>query len=306
MSNICSCDSTSANFGRPDCLTRVGKVTGMLFVPSVDASGYVHAIASGDTLDQAYIDAKLKATVSANRWYLIDGLEEVTLTVGDTEYKEYSSGAKRRIRKGITTISAVIPDGFAPQMLAKIEANSCQTWRVYFITENNNVIGECSGTDLLGRKVANGTFDGTPVYETDSESGELVMTFDIERASREDLVDYVSFDADLQSLETLIDVYAVNATSTVAVATFTLETSFGAKNSRTKAKGLTATEVEVYNVTDSSAVTASGITEVDGVYTYTYSVAQDASDVVRVQGVGGVNVQLCFDLTQASNTSITI
>jgi len=76
-------------------------------------------------------------------------------------------------------------------------------------------------------------------------------------------------------------------------------------NSRIAAGGLTATEIEIYNVTDSAIVPVTVVESPIGTYDLTFA-AQTALDVIYVRGAGGNNVQLSYDLKDISDVTDTI
>lgn len=305
MSKICKCAGDWSNLGQPGCFGEAGEFLHAVFATELKADGAANCILKADTLDQAFFDGKFKNETMQDRWLLQENITKVT-PITEDDITDTSNPLKTiTLSKGKRgyVFSVITKE---PNKLAKKYAElACQDLVFFPITDLGNQVGKSVGDDLCGRKIARLT---TTVLNKSTQNGnasELLVTVEFEITELDEDVDYVTpVDAvDLTLQKSLIDAeiefVSAGANSTV----FKLFTCVGAKNARVAVSGLTATELEVYNIDDAAVVALSGaITEVDGTYTAPFTSAQDLGEFIRIQGIG-TTVQKQFDLKKVDDVT---
>lgn len=305
---VCSCSGDWNNLGSPSCFGEAGEFLNAVFATELNSSGAKNCVLGTDTLDQSFWDGKFKAESMQDRWLVLEGISKVT-PITEDDITDTSNPLKTitlsKGRRGYT-FSVVTKE---PNKLAsQFEALACQELVFYAVTDNNNLVGQCIGNDLCGRKIARLTTTVLNKSTQNGQAGELLITVEFELTETDSKVDYVSAGAGvtLTDSKALIDVNIEWITSSTTEAVFKLTTNYGPKNDRVTAQGLTETELEIYNVTDAGVVALTGpIAENNGTYTATFTSAQDVSDVIRVQGIT-TTVQKNFDLKYVDDVTATI
>jgi len=308
MSAICTCSGEWGNLGKPGCFGEAGEFLHGVFATELKADGSKNCVQKAAAVDLAYFDAIFKNEAMQDRWLLQENISKIT-PITEDDITDTSNPLKSiTLSKGKRgfTFSVVCKD---PNKLAKkYESLACNDLVFYAITDLNNLVGKCDVDDLCGRKIARLTTSVLNKSTQNGQAGELLITVEFEITELDEDVDFITpaADEDLRSRKGLIDVETQNLASTINQATFELVTSYGSKNGRVAAQGLTATEIEIFNINDAAAIVLSGpITYSNGVYTAPYTTPQDLADVVRVQGIGGT-VKKIYDLKLVDDTTAII
>lgn len=296
---LCACSLSLGNTGLPNCQPIFSAGTKLIIVPTYDADGNLNYIDPADTLNAAYFSALVNNTDGSLRWYPLPKMKNVTDERGDAKYQEFDDGTKAFIQQGARPFVGLIPEG-TPQLLGKIENYRCSEISAFVVDINRNIIGKQISTDgfLYPIKIDNDSWNPKFVKSTTAGTiSGLMLEFNWDIDEQDSDLRFISanqISINLLSLNGLVDatieVVSTGQTSMV----FRVLTDAGEIGNPVRVKGLAAadfydtvggTASRLYNVTDSSAVTISALTEgtgtSEGEYTATY-VSQTVSDVIRV------------------------
>jgi hypothetical protein len=286
MSEICSCGSGLGNTGVPDCYKSIKVATGIIFVPTYKADGTRVKIAAGTTLDETYFTDAVNEADKQDRWYPMQGITNVTSEQGDPIYDEASNGSKSFVRQGVRPMSFEVRTG-GSVLVKQTNAGKCTLTSFFLIDAENKLIGlDLTGTNefLYPIPVQRESLNAKYIMATDSTVEKVSIAFDWDMAVSDGQLSYMDVEDDviLTDLKGLLDVKATYSGISQTGVTITLEEIYGGVGSKNKVSGLVSGDFVFYNVTDSSAVTASTFTETsDGVYAVTFT-SQTVADVIRV------------------------
>lgn len=311
MADVCSCNSGILNTGLPNCIEEIKEFRAMYLVQTFDSTGAKNKILSTDTVDDAFVLDKINEADTSKRWYPITELEEVGGERADAVYKTSNSGTQKFVKDGVRTGSAQRWSG-DPAFEKAIASTKCSNISAFFVDANNKVIGIVDGEDLLPIRLQKSTLNCKAVFATGAEPQYWMLNWQWDDREKDYNLGYIepSADCDMLSYNGLIDIESAVSNISQTGFTLTLTTKFGALGNKGKLTGLVAgdfysavggTASRLYNVTDSTAVTISSVSETsDGVYVFTFS-SQTVADVIRV-----TPVKSGYDFTAVIAKTVTI
>lgn len=283
--------------GYPGCLPIAKIAARLIFTPLFAADGTKNFIDLTATLDADYFTDRMQEYDSSDalvspysRWYITPTLENVEDTRAETVFQTFNSGKKSKVRQGVRTFMGFIVDGAAFEMLDKVKEFSCARIGAYVVDTAGNLHGNGQDADkLYPIAIDKQSFDPQLVKATDAEVQMIQIMFDWGRLEDDRYLKMITADSltavDLLEYDGLIDLYG-ETVGAIGQTSFTIDihTSYGNAISPTPVTGLVAADFALYNVTDSSAVTISSLTEsltVEGRYTVSYA-SQTSADVLRL------------------------
>ena len=128
-----------SNLGASQCGFSMKVARRLLFVPKYDDTGKANRIDL--TLVKKLIEwtGWINEEVPSNRLYVLPNMENVEDVRADSEFFEWSSGQKVRIRSGVRTFTGAIPNE-TPALLGDLQAWEGQQFGVYIIDTDGNLI----------------------------------------------------------------------------------------------------------------------------------------------------------------------
>ena len=299
MASICSCTGSISNMGVPGCLEGIDAALYPIFIPTLKTDGTANGIDSAGNLS-TLLTAALQNEVAADRWLPLTGIKNFLSEPADATTEDFDDGTFVLLADGSISVSFIVPVEDPYKLKAKVDSMRCKSTSFMLVDRSGNLVGEASGTDLIGRKIQNNSISTKVLPKNDSQTNKLEIMFVIDKASNDRKVDFIESASivgyDLTSTLGLQDVNTTSLTPlTATTATWIAALDFGGMGSRIAAGGLTGSEVEPYNVNTSSAVTVTTVESPIGTYALTF-VAQTASDVIYMRGVAGATIQLSYDL----------
>jgi hypothetical protein len=239
----------------------------------------------------------------------LTGIKNYTAEPADATTEEFEDGTFELLDDGAVSVTFIVPVADPYKLKSKIDALRCLSMSFMLVDRSGNLIGEASGTDLCGRKIQNNSISTKVLPKNDGQTNKLEVSFVIDKVSNDRKVDFIEAGDitgyDLTDVLGLLDVNTASLTANSATnLTWVANLDWGGLSSRTPAGGLTATEVEIYNETTSSAVAATIVESPIGTYDLTIA-AQTGGDVLHVRGVGGQTIQLSYDLKSTPNVTAT-
>lgn len=303
---ICSCDYSLQNTGLPNCNYVLKYAIAAMLVPMRDGAGAANKIASGATVNDAYILAKFNDTDKTQRFYYLKNLKNANIgTPAEPVYQTFDDNSKVKIDNGITSASFIFAAS-SPTFLSKMQSFECEQMGIYFIDKEGYIIGIASGNDLLPIEIAQNSMNSQPTYGTPTTTYQITTTFDW--AQSVDHGDVRAWENTVNwSSSTIASLLDVNSSiySAVAATTMTLDLyyDYGAINNKLPVEGLLLADFTLYNETDAASVTITSVTEsstVAGRYVFVYP-TQTSADVLTLTGSKNG-----FDFTNLANTAYVV
>lgn len=319
MSDVCSCNSTWDNLAQ-GCADDVGELIKAVYAQSEKTDGTDNCIdTDSDTINQALFEAattgKFTAEDQQNRWLVTGSITNVEPIVVDDIIDTSNRGAERLVAEGAKGLRYRIYSNQPEKLKAYFNTLACRDLVFYGISDKGHLLGEKDGTNLCGRAIEANTLR-TKVVPKDLGAGTaayLEVVHFYKTSSSDEKIDFISAsqmnDYDITKAKGLLNVLITFTANTTTAVTFDLYTNEGPVGSKTAVTGVTSSDVEVYNSTDSAVATLSTLVESsDGTYVGTFDSAQDASDVVYVRGTSDTNVlaTLRYDLKDVRTVTATL
>jgi len=304
----CKCDVGLGNTGTPSCQPIATVAKKLIVVPTYDSTGVKNSITIGDTLNDAYLLAKINATDSSQRWFPLPLMENVTQERAETITEVSGSGAIARIREGIRTFSGEMWKQ-SPTFLGKLKAAQCVDISVFVIDTDGNILGSCPSADgkIYPIAVDKNSWDAQMAFGTDSTVQKVVLSFQWSDNERDEYISMLTEDDytfDVLNAKGLLDVTAEYSAISTTAFTATLSTAYGSKANLVKVKGLVLGDFALAELSPTpGAVTITSVTEsADGVYVVDYSGdPQTSADVLEL-----TITKSGYDFTLVTSNNITI
>ena len=306
MIPVCNCadGDTIQNFGgATGCIDGIGVAEHAILLNNSKIDGTSNGIDTvNDTLDASFFNGKFKDVEPRERWLFLEGVTDFDAPAVDPITEDFTNGKVEKLADGVKEVTFFIITSEAAKLAAKLKASECRDLAIMYVDDNDSLIGELSGTDFIGRKIQNGSFDVQVIEKTYTTASKVQIKFKYDRSASETAVDYIK-NSSISGFTLSSDAVALQDTritytsAALAALTFDLAIDFGGVESRIPAGGLTDAELEIYNVTQASVEATSSIVESPlGTYVATYSTPVASSDVMAVRGIGQVYVQKTYDL----------
>lgn len=281
----CNCSENINNTGLPTSEFIMEVAKKLYFVNLVASDGTRNQIATADDVDAAYFDALINQADGSKRWYPTPLFENVEDVRAENVVETFNSGAAYFVAEGVRTFTGLLPKRSATY-LGKLKSIACQRVGFYYVDACGKLGGDMGATGFLRPiPIADGTYSVVNVPATDTTVQKLQMNFQIAQSFRDEnlgIIDCSETDADLLSLSGLLDVKAtISAPSTTGFVA-ALKLDYGTFQNKIAVKGWLLADFDLYNETDSAAVTITSVTESpDGTYTFVIP-AQTAADVLTL------------------------
>ena len=275
------------NTGQMSCPYLMKIIKRVMLVPLYDSSGDPTKIANAD-LTKTALQLRFNESEQQDRIYPLPLLENVTDERGEPITFEWDGGGKSFIRENPRTFSGRIKR-ITPELTGRILKWNGQEMGFYAFDADGNFIyskDATGGSDYYPIQIDSGSLYAGLIKATNSDPLMGMITFDTEKSVKDSDLRYVLADnLDFNGLSNT-DVYGlieVNVSITSSSATQTVFTA--SLDNGVALEGLTSSDIELYNVTDSASVTVTTLTEsatVPGTYTAAYSSGLDAADTAKV------------------------
>jgi hypothetical protein len=287
---------TFPNIGAKDCKSILAAAKMFVFIPLTGSDGTKNSITLALAKTLAGWVARYDEADAEDRFYPTPIMENVANERAATEFETLTSGIKIPLRKGARTITAyAIKEGF--EFLAVMEKwEKLSDFGFIAFDADGNILYKKleNDTKLYPMAIQNGSFTTNMIFPTDSAVEKQMIQFDVASYEKDSCLRVLGYE-DLTDFNPLSDSFAlINATVEASAGTTTSVTfavtdlnGYPVENLAITdfytARGGTASRL--YNVTDSAAVTITGLTEpTAGNYVATFS-AETASDVIRITPV---------------------
>lgn len=302
----CKCDVGLGNTGTPNCQPIATVAKKLIVVPTYDSTGAKNSITIGDTLDEAYLTAKINAANAADRWFPLPVMENVTQERADSITETSGSGKIAFIREGSRSFFGEMWKQ-SPTFLGKLKEARCTDISVYVVDADGNVLGSCPSADgkMYPIQVDKDSWDVKMASATDSTVQKVTLGFNWSDNERDEYVSMITEDDytfDILNSKGLLDVTSTNSAITTTGFTVTLATAYGSKANPVKVKGLLIGDFALAELSPTpGSITITSVTEsADGVYDFVIPAATSADVLELTPSKDG------YDFTAVIANTITI
>ena len=305
---LCKCNLGLGNTGSPACVPLLKQVQKLVFVNIFAADGSAnHIAASSLPLNEVAVNALLNQADTTLRWRPTLALEGVEQERAESIFNEAPSGARVRVRNGQRTFSGQIWYAGAEYASQLEKAYCSREVGVYAIDLDGSLAGIVrNGDESKLFPIPIQALDARVFFGSDEINPHVLLSFDWLTSisdSQLRLIQADQFGVDLGSIKGLVDFELEGEAATTTALTFKLVTKFGGIGDKIFDQGVEISNLTLTNVTDSSAITITGLSESNGVYTATW----DAADNPTVADVLTLTVVKPFgDYSAVNGKSIVV
>ncbi len=280
----CKCTEAKGNSGVIGCkqLMDVGRILVIMNMIADDGTPNQIDLAS-DTVNAAYIDAKLNEADPSKRWYPTPVFDNITDERNESMKETLDSGANIYVKQGTRPFTGVMVKQ-SNVLLEKMENWRCSNIGALVIDVAGSLIGDIStdGLFLKPTSIDQNTWDPTLIKAKDATSQKIKLDFewdiavkdgDLRMITADEITDY-----DLLLINGLLDVNVVITPITTDKITVTLTLDYGTALAKIPVVGWGLADFSANNITTGSPIVWDSIVEVSpGVYELD-SPAQTAAD----------------------------
>jgi hypothetical protein len=277
----------------------------LIAVQTFDSTGTRNKIPFTATLNQAYFDALINQTDKSKRWYPLPAMKNIADARGENKVFTFDDETTEFLTEGARKFTGMIPGvsgsgANTPQMKALIEEIRCGDYSMYVVSVTNQLIGNISsdGLSLEPIEIDEQSISAQLMKKTNDAPQHLLVSFNWAKTASDSSLRMFDCNelggANLQGLRGLVGIcYSlINVTQTLVK--FMLKSVFGTPANPITADGLVAADFvssdsaatsKLYNVTDDSDVSITGLTESpDGTYELAFA-SQTLGDVLIIKPV---------------------
>lgn len=311
MAECKECSYGLSNTGLPaGCVPILKAARYGILVPTFDKTGVRNGIASTDTVDAAYVQAKIDETDSSKRWYPI-GVPFANFTAPKSEavYEESDFQDKYFIREGVRTANLELWNS-NPQHAEALDSAVCTSVSIFLFDKDLKMVGSVESADATMYypiRLADQSFSATWNFAEASTTPKTLVQFDFSQAEKDGNLRVIETadDLDITSLRGLVDVYATYSNITTAGFDVKLFNNFGSAQNPGVVSGLLLADFAVNELSPTpGSIALASVTEStseEGLYSVVFSVAQSSADVLEL-----VVTKSKFDFTAVKAKTITI
>lgn len=290
---FCGCSSTLGGTGVPNKQRVVSSGVGLIAVPLKADDGTLNQILAGDTIDQAYIDAKINEEDESKRWYPIGRIDfrNQEDTRADPITETFSDGGSAITQQGVRTYLGWLVD-YAPAYIEQLNALRCRDFGLYTISECIDLTGSITkdGLALNPIRVNKSSWEPRYVKGTPTVSAKIQLAFEFSQIEKDEYLRVISGEeitADLLNLEGLLPLAATISGEALTgfVADLKVDFDIFLDASKEVVPGWVATDFALLNKTNNTVVAITSVTEApDGTYTFVIP-SQTSGDVLQLTNV---------------------
>lgn len=285
MAVNCECGTvTLGNTGASACRPVAKTTTKIIYTSTYGSDGTLNKIASGQSVDAAYVTSKLNEANVLNRWLpSYDELNAVTNVRAETTFATKEDGSKTRLFQGIKAFTAE-EWSMSSVYYGEVKALSCGQMSAYLVDVDGQLRGIKHDTtgDVYPIKISKGSFDPNYLDPTASETEKVIHSFDWSKSEKDEDLRVITSaaDVDLTDIKGLAPIESVNSAITTAGFTVALTSIYGAVLS-----GLVLGDFAANELTPNPgavAITSAVETGTTGVYTIVFTTPATAADTIEL------------------------
>ena len=296
----CQCAGTPLNPGQPGCIPLVGRDKFPIFFPYTDDTGALNGIPAGTVLDEAFLIAKLNETDASKRWYVFPEMFNIDTPPAENETEDIDGVGVPTGEEIKQTASFMhVGEEANPALKAAYDSLKCQDLGVIFGTFKGQLNGMNDGAgNLVGIHVKQGTLSAQYAPPVKGAVQKMMVSYLVDDLENDANRDFINSDAIAYPVKNWftnqpLEIIALEISSAVAAATFTLDSMYGGVGRKKPIEGIVTADIspdlggttgEAYNVTqaanESGTLVESGT--VPGQYVFTYTAPITLGDVIDI------------------------
>ena len=301
---VCSCDVTLGNTGKPGCKKAYLVTKYLLLTAILGSTGTANSfdVSAGEP-QSADITAAINATDPKDRIYPIGEFEDITDERAEAIFQEFNSGKKVRVREGFREFIGFVPN-CEPLVEGKIKKAGCSAIGAFMVDAAGNFVFSAQQEDGIINTaypvhIDQDTLDVMYVKATDTTIAGLMIKFQWKSTEKDSWLRQVAasdLDWNGSILNGLIDVNGITANIVLDdTVDLTLIDDYGFP-----VEGLVAGDFALANLTTPGPVAIDSVTEIaEGVYTIDYTTAA----VGAGQELEATITKTGFDFTKVKDDS---
>jgi hypothetical protein len=266
---------------------------GFIIASLLDDAGADNYIASGATVDDAYIVARLNDTDPSQRWYYLPNVKNANIGErGDDVFESFDDGSKTFIEEGVATTSFVMA-AQSPTMVGKLKSHRCNKNGFMWVDKDGRLWGREVNGAMYFVAMEEQSLSVKATYPTPTSNYNIAVSWGWRKDMFDEAIGYWEQSVTWSTKRSLLDVNCeVYTPATQTAVVIDLSYDYGAANAKQPVEGLVATDfvsadsgttAKIYNVTDNTdvTITVAESTTVPGRYTLTYA-SQTVADVLQL------------------------
>ncbi len=301
---FCACNDSILNTGTPNKQRVVASGVKLIAVRMKADDGTLNQILATDTIDQAYVDAKINEEDESKRWYPIGIFNNEEDVRADPVTETFSDGESAITQQGIRTYTGWLVN-YAPFYVGQLESFKCFEFGLFIIDSCGSLTGSVStdGTALRPIRVNQNNWEPRYIKATPTVSAKIQLAFEFSQLEKDKSLRVISEDeatADLLNAEGLLPIAAAisGEAATGFVAALTIGFDIFLDASKEVVPGWVQADFALRNLNDNSSIAITSVTEApDGTYTFVIP-SQTSGHVLELTNVKTSGQKPGFGLKQ--------
>ncbi len=305
---FCACSGSLSNTGTPNKQRIAASGVRLVVVPIKADDGTFNQILATDTINEAYLQARLNDEDESKRWYPIGEFRNQEDIRADATTETLTSGENILTQQGLRTYTGWLIN-YAPVYIKALKSFRCRQFGVFVINDCGGLEGSITkdGTALRPIRVNKDNWNPTYVKKTPTTSAKVQLDFEFSQLEVDEDLRVIAKDeitADLLDAEGLLPIKGTvvgTPTTTGFVTSLTVDYDILVSASQEVVPGWLLADFALFNKTINLAVVPSSVTESpEGTYTFVIP-AQSASDVLELTNLKTAGTKPGFALKQQIN-----
>lgn len=301
---FCACQGTLSNTGTPEKQRIAASGVKFIAVRMKADDGSFNQILASDTIDEAYLQARINDEDESRRWYPIGEFRNQEDVRADAVTETLTSGENILTQQGLRTYTGWLIN-YAPLYIKALKSFKCFNFGVFIINDCGGLEGSITkdGTALRPVRVNNNNWNPTYVKQTPTVSAKVQLAFEFSQLEVDEDLRVISEDeitADLLEAEGLLPLAAAisNEALTGFDAALTVDYDIFVNSSKEVVPGWVITDFALLNKTNNTSIAITSVTESpEGTYTFVIP-AQTSQDVLELTNVKTTGNKPGFGLKQ--------
>lgn len=293
--SICECGTTLQATGTPNKQSAVSSGSVLIAVYMKADDGTANQILATDTIDQAYIDARINDTDASKRWYPIGEFKSPQDSRADPISESFSDNSTAITQQGLRTYTGYLIN-FAPVYAGTLDRFACSSFGVYSIDSCGNLTGSINsdGTALRPIRVNGESWEPRYMKGNPTEKAKIQLMFEFSQLEKDKYLRNIAADSisgDILNVTGLLPISAsISSPSTTGfTATLTVDFDVFLNSDKVPVEGFTVQDFKLVNRGTGLEIAITSVTEgAAGVYTFVIPVTSAGTNLeltnVRTSG----------------------
>jgi hypothetical protein len=297
----------------------------LIFVPTFAADGTRNKISNSAIFTQVTMQALIDQADATKRWYPTPLIENISGERAASNFETGSTGRRYKAKKGVRTFAFEVMNEYGMGQAA-YEQFACTEMSFFIVDSNGALIGLDASTDDTYRypmRISKDSMDVILGMPMPDKSVKIAISFEFDAREQDSLIRMMEFvptvmTADVLNAEGLNAVYSTMITNTTTAAVVDLYAIHnGGVLKKVPITGLLVADFydvrggassKAYNVTDSSAIALTSVTEsstIPGRYTIVWG-AQTSGTIASADVMRLTPVKTQLDFTAVVSNTMAV